>query len=417
MNIRSITAFADVTYPLELTSVAKIGEAAKILREALQSAGFTVQTVRMAVQPFPAILGNKGPNKAVELAKDLHAIAFVHEMDYVSLGPVRLDDPAAYLEILLEILASTENVFASIEIASASQGIDLARIRRTAALIQRVATLGDDGFANLRLAALANVGAWSPFFPAAYHGGGAPRIALAMESADLAVRAVGEATSLEDARSRLIQSIEREAERINAVVTKTLKGTGIEFQGFDFSLAPFPEEARSIGKAVERLGLSAVGIYGTLMVSAFIADALDRAKFQRTGFCGLMFPILEDSILAAHASEGLLGITELLTYAAVCGTGLDTIPLPGDITEDILTGILLDTAALGLRLGKPLTARLMPLPGKVAGDPVEFDFPYFAQSRVLAVKAGVVGGLVAGEERVQILPRGDSNPSKGLKTN
>lgn len=417
MNIRSITAFADVTYPLDSASISKIGEAAKVLRESLQSAGVTVQTMRLAVQPFPAVLGNKGPDKAVELSKDLHAIAFVHEMDYVSLGPVRLDDPAAYLEILVEILASTENIFAGIEIANTSQGIDLARIRRTAGLIRRVSTLGDDGFANLRLAALANMNEWSPFFPAAYHGGGTPRIALAMESADLAVRAANEAISFEDARSRLTQFIEREAERISAVVNKTLKGTGIEFQGFDFSLAPFPEEARSIGKAMERLGLSAAGIYGTLMVSAFFADALDRARFQRTGFCGLMLPVLEDTILAARGSEGLLGVSELLTYSAVCGTGLDTIPLPGDISEDTIAGILLDCAALSVRLGKPLTARLMPIPGKMAGDLVEFDFPYFAKSRVLGVKTGAIGGLLAGEERVQILPRGNSNSSKGLKTN
>jgi hypothetical protein len=65
--------------------------------------------------------------------------------------------------------------------------------------------------------------------------------------------------------------------------------------------------------------------------------------------------------------------------------GLDTIPLPGDISRDSLAAILLDVAMLAARLRKPLTARLMPLPGLAAGDPVTFDFPYFADSRVMAV--------------------------------
>src|SRR5205809_5109151 len=100
MNIRSITAFTDVSYPFDAASTARLGDAAKALREALQTAGFTVQTARMAVQPFPAALGDHGPDKAAELAKDIQAIGFVHEVDYIALGPVRLDDPAAYLEVI-----------------------------------------------------------------------------------------------------------------------------------------------------------------------------------------------------------------------------------------------------------------------------------------------------------------------------
>jgi hypothetical protein len=70
----------------------------------------------------------------------------------------------------------------------------------------------------------------------------------------------------------------------------------------------------------------------------------------------------------------------------VCGTGLDTVPLPGDVSEGELAGNLLDVAALALRLDKPLTARLMPIPGAKAGDLTEFDFPYFSNGQVLAVK-------------------------------
>jgi uncharacterized protein (UPF0210 family) len=402
VNIRSITAFVEAACPLDSSAVAAAGEAVRAVREALVGEGLTVQTTRLAIQPFPLALGSEGPGRALDLAKDLQAISFVHEFDYIALGPVRLNDPTAYLEVLIDVFRDTDNVSASVEIASASVGLDLPRIRRMANLIKRAAILSDDGFANFRLGALANVGPWAPFFPAAYHGGGAARIALATESADLAVEAVDGALSLADARDRLIKAVEAQAARLEGAAQRSTGRFGVTFQGIDFSLAPFPDQARSIGQALEQLGLTALGEHGSLMAAAFIAETLSRARFTRTGFCGLMLPILEDSVLAHRAAEGKLSITELLTFSAVCGTGLDTIPLPGDVSEEVLSGILLDVAALALRLNKPLTARLLPLPGKHAGDRTDFAFEYFANSRVLAVKDGKLGGLLVGDERIDL---------------
>jgi hypothetical protein len=56
-------------------------------------------------------------------------------------------------------------------------------------------------------------------------------------------------------------------------------------------------------------------------------------------------------------------------------------------------------------LNKPLTARLMPLPGKQAGDPTEFDFSYFANSKVMPIKESGAAGLLAGDERIVLNPR------------
>jgi len=71
------------------------------------------------------------------------------------------------------------------------------------------------------------------------------------------------------------------------------------------------------------------------------------------------------------------------------------VPLPGDVSEEELAGILLDVAALALRLDKPLTARLMPIPGARAGDRTGFDFEYFANGCVLDVKGLGSGGMFA----------------------
>jgi uncharacterized protein (UPF0210 family) len=107
---------------------------------------------------------------------------------------------------------------------------------------------------------------------------------------------------------------------------------------------------------------------------------------------------LEDATLAARAAEGRLTVRDLLLYSAVCGTGLDTIPLPGDASVKQLTALLLDVAALSARLEKPLTARLMPVPGKAVGEPTTFDFDFFANSRVLALDAVPLEKLLAGDE-------------------
>ena len=100
----------------------------------------------------------------------------------------------------------------------------------------------------------------------------------------------------------------------------------------------------------------------------------------------VLLPVLEDSVLAQRSAEGSLRLYDLLQTSAVCGTGLDTVPLPGDLREATIQSILYDVAALSLRLSKPLTARLMPLPGKQPGDPVDFGFEYFAPGGILTLE-------------------------------
>jgi uncharacterized protein (UPF0210 family) len=153
---------------------------------------------------------------------------------------------------------------------------------------------------------------------------------------------------------------------------------------------------------MENLGVPKVGRFGSLTSAAIITDTIDKAEFPHTGFGGMILPVLEDATLAARAAEGTLTIKDLLLYSTVCGTGLDTIPLPGDSTADQLVGVLLDISALALRLDKPLTARLMPIPGAEAGDPTHFDFPFFVNSRVMNLDSEPLEGGLAGEENFSL---------------
>jgi hypothetical protein len=230
---------------------------------------------------------------------------------------------------------------------------------------------------------LANCGPGSPFFPVSYHGGGKPCFSIATEAADLAVGAFAEAESLEEAATRLREAIEEKACVIEGVAEGLAVDSGIGFGGIDFSLAPFPETERSLGHAIEKLGVDIFGGSATLFAVAFIKQAIEAAAFAQCGFSGVMLPVLEDQILAERSVEGSFGLDSLLLYSTVCGTGLDTIPLPGDVSVDELSAILLDVATLSLVANKPLTARLMPIPGKAVGEMTDFDFEYFANGRVL----------------------------------
>jgi hypothetical protein len=331
----------------------------------------------------------------MELAPQLWTECAEAGFDYLSLGPVLADVPGvdlALLDAIPELIRSSETVFASVLVATQNTGPNLEAIQRAAGIVRQIAGTTALGFGNLRLAVMANVGPHAPFFPAAYHDGGAPAVAIATESADLAVNAFsgleanGPSSSLDRGRLRLVEAVEEAAGRIDRMIAPLSGRHGFRFAGIDFSLAPFPEEARSIGAAIERMGVARFGAPGTLFAVGILTECLRKARYPRCGFNGVMLPVLEDATLAARSREGLFTLNDLLLYSAVCGTGLDTVPLPGDASADELAGILLDMATLAQRLDKPLTARLMPVPGASAGEITQFDFAYFANGRVLDLK-------------------------------
>jgi len=289
--------------------------------------------------------------------------------------------PLDLVEEIPTALQATENVFASVQIASRENAINFRAVSAAAKVIRALASASADGFGNFRFAALANCPPHSPFFPVAYQHGSAPAFALATEGAPLALDAFDRARNLDEARANLIRAVESAGEALARVANDLAVRFSFRFVGIDFSLAPFPDAAHSIGAALERLTGAAFGERGTLFAAAFVTDCLRRADFPRAGFSGLMLPVLEDATLAARSAH--YSLDSLLLYSTVCGTGLDTVPLPGDTRAETLAAILLDLATIAVRLDKPLTARLIPIPGLKAGSSTRFDFQYFANAHVI----------------------------------
>ena len=415
MKIRSITYFDTLNWPLSNPQISKAGEFIKNARRTFQDQGFQVQTTRLASTPFPLVLEGEVAQETVRFASELEVLMIAAGFDYASIGPAIPEFIESY-QVIPEVLANTQNVFSSGIISSPEVGIAPNAIRQCAKVIKENASISPDGFGNLRFAALANVPSGAPFLPAAYHRVGTnPSFAIATEAADLAVSAFDIGGGLETVRRELINIIEKVAGEIGKIGQTLAADYNLRFEGIDFSLAPFPSVGQSIGTAVEKLGVPGFGNHGSLAAIAILAEAIDRAHYPKVGFNGVMLPVLEDTVLAESVVADRLTINDLLLYSAVCGTGLDTIPLPGSISEDQLYAVLLDLAALAQRLGKSLTARLMPIPGKRVGEVTEFDFEFFANSKVMDFKAKPLEGHLTEEENFHIQSRISQTSTRGAK--
>jgi uncharacterized protein (UPF0210 family) len=221
----------------------------------------------------------------------------------------------------------------------------------------------------------------SPFFPAGYHDG-PDALTIGWQGASVvtdAARVTGQATTVDDLRAAL----ETAAEPVIAIAGRVANEAGIAFGGID--LSPAPMGGDSIGAALELLAGVPVGEPGTMAAAALVTTALKTAHLPLAGYSGLMLPVMEDDVLAARWADGELGFQQLLAWSAVCGTGLDAVPLPGDVLVDEVARLFRDVAALAVRLGKPLSARLMPVPGRGAGEMTAFDSPHLVATRIHAI--------------------------------
>lgn len=381
MKVRSITIGTDVGFPLEAEKIAVAGRFAARVRAACEGAGVPVQTVRLATPPFPRYLGERTEGEIIRFAVEMQRCCQEHGIDYCALGPVNphVGAEVRLLDMLPALIAQTDAVF-----ASALLGTEKRAVRAIARVIQEIARSTAGGFGNLRFAALVNCPPHIPFFPAAFHTG-EPTFAFALEAADVVAAVCTADHELAAVSVALRQELEKRVLPLQHIGER-LEGEGFFFRGVDLSPAPGPAPGASIAYAIERLGLGRFGEPGTLTAAALITAALKETGLRTCGYCGLMLPVLEDAGLAERNDEGLLRLSSLLAYSAVCGTGLDTIPLPGDVSEAQLMALLLDVGSLGWKLGKPLSARLLPIPGKQRGERTNFDFAYFVNTKIMAVE-------------------------------
>lgn len=380
MKIRSVTAFVRAEETLANGALDNAAALARAARATADDAGYVLQTTRLAAQPLAEILREI---PALEFGRAFERVYRKLGFDY---GALLVSDAKLYGDAST-LVQATDSLFVSLSIASKANGIQFDAITAAARTIYALARASEDGLYNFRFAASANVPPNVPFFPTAYAGDDAPCFAFATEAADLAVDAFTDAPSLDDAQTRLVNALETHAARLDAWGAQLEQISGVRYAGIDFSMAPYPAEGASLATALERLTGARFGTRGTLFAASFLTSALQRARFTRAGFSTLMLPMLEDWTMARRSHENLYSLDSLLLYSTVCGTGLDTIPLAGDTSEHEIAALLLDLAALAVKLDKPLTARLVPVPNVRAGESTQFEFEFFANARAFGIDA------------------------------
>jgi len=379
-KIRAVTAFVRLDRAQHKTQIAETLVFLRKAKATYEKAGYEVQTIRITTQPFTEYTKGLSPKQVLEFFRDYDALAVKEGFD-ASIGPAMLkdSDDAGEAELLGIILSRAKTLEGSISIAG-ENGIHWQSIRAAALVIKYLEDHTTHGQGNFNFTAAALVPSGTPFYPASYLTGPGKQFAIALQSANVVAEALTGAKSADAAEARLKNILGRPAVEIEKTAEQLALQNGWKYEGIDLSPAPLKEV--SIGGAIEKFYGVPVGSSGTLTVAALITRALRAIPVTHAGYSGLMLPVLEDSGLAQRWSEGRLTMDALLSYSAVCGTGLDTIPLPGDITVEQLTRILGDVASLAVKWHKPLSARLQPAPGRKPGEMTEFDDPFLVNAKI-----------------------------------
>ena len=369
-KVRAITAFIRIDAK---NYQAQVGEAAQFLnnaRDEYRAAGFEVETIRIATQPVADYI--KGMPRA-------EAIAFLRKYgDLVqklgaapNMGALLVDENESRdaMDVAIEVLASTK-INGSLIIAS-DNGIRWKSVREAAHVIKAVSGKSPNGGGNFNFAATAMVKPYGPFYPGSYHTGAGKTFAVGLESANVVADVFAQAHEAGAAEAKLSAALTKYLNPAEETARRIAAKSGWMYAGIDPTPAPLGDV--SIGHAIESFTGGPFGSGGTMTAAAIITRAVQSTQIKQVGYSGLMVPVLEDNVLARRWAEGTFNIDSLLAYSAVCAGGLDTVPLPGDVTEEQIARILGDVASLAYKWHKPLAARLVPAPGKKAGDRTAFE--------------------------------------------
>lgn len=372
MKIRTITAGINLLKKIKYSDLRPTVEFLKKAKEKFESYGSVVQSIRLSTQPWYKYIEGLKVEEILENIIKLENFCRENGIDFVSIGTI---DKTKYIEIIPTIIKNTNITSCSVTIGDKENGINYDPLKESARAIIEISKLTKKGIGNFNFAVIINCPSDIPFFPASYHKG-KPCFSIGTESGDLITKAFKGSKGLLEARNNLKHIFKINFNEIDRIAKSLNYKNAPLYKGIDISPAPSLNEEESIAFAFENLLKDKFGKPGTLAIAGMITDVINEIDVKRCGYCGLMLPILEDAGLSKRYKENTFTINNLLDYSAICGTGLDCIPLAGNIKVEEIERILLDVAMLSFKLSKPLSARLLPCPGKKIGEHTEFNSPY-----------------------------------------
>lgn len=374
-RVRAITAFVRID---RSNFSRQIEETVTVLRRAeseFKSLGYDVETIRITTQPLAELVAGLSEEEALTFLRGLDDLS-AKENFIPNIGPAALrdsDDPST-MRLLERVLSTLPHLNASAVIADDS-GIHWKSIRRSAELVKYVEENSAHSQGNFSFAVTAMLKPYTPFYPGSYHTGDGHQFAIGFETANV-VREVfaKDKGNVDAAISDLTAALTVHAKVADSAGNKVAAATGWIYLGLDPTATALGDV--SIARAIEAFTGARFGSSGTLTAARIITTAEKAVPVHQVGYSGLMLPVLEDKLLAQRWAESTYDVDSLLAYSAVCATGLDTVPLPGDVSVEQIEQIFTDIASLAFKWNKPLAGRILPVKGKTAGDQTDFQDPY-----------------------------------------
>jgi uncharacterized protein len=368
--------------------------------------GIEVANKRISISPIGVVGAPFSSEQLVEVAVTLDKAAHELGVDFIG-GFTALVEKGmskgdqALIEAIPQALTETQRICSSVNVASTRAGINMDAILKMGQIIKQAAelTADDDGLAAAKLVVFANIPQDVPFMAGAYLGiGEADAVVSVGVSGPGVVKAALEKALAEDENmdlSRAADVIKQTAARLTRagelVGREVAQLLNLPFGIVDLSLAPTPNRNDSVGEIFEAIGLPAFGSPGSTAFLSMLNDAVKKggafASSHVGGLSGAFIPVCEDLTIAESAANGTLNLEKLEAMTAVCSVGLDMVALPGDTSAEMLSAIIADEMAIGVINKKTTAARLIPAPGKKAGDIVRFG-GLLGEGPVMAVNMG-----------------------------
>ena len=353
--------------------------------------GIPVVNKRLAVSPVGVVAAPFGEDDMVRVAKVLDRAGQEVGVDFVGGFSALVEKglapgDSALIAAIPRALSETQRVCSSVNVASSKAGINMDAVALMGRIIKEAARLSADrdGVACAKLVVFANVPQDVPFMAGAYLGVGEPDavINVGVSGPGVVRKAVDRAMAGADRPtlgdlSEVIKRTAYKVTRVGEIIGREVAAKlGVPFGVVDLSLAPSPQVGDSVGEIFQSLGLASIGAPGSTAVLALLNDAVKKggafASSHVGGLSGAFIPVSEDLNIAEAAASGKLTVEKLESMTSVCSVGLDMVPLPGSTSAATLAAIIADEMAIGVVNHKTTAARLIPAPGKKAGDKVSF---------------------------------------------
>lgn len=384
-RVRAITGFVRLERG---TFAQEIAEALAVLRSAkdeFTKQGYEVETIRIVTQPLGELVSGLPEARALAFLKVLDDLSVKEDfMPSVGPGMMRDTDDAGSMRLLERALSTLPHIQANAIIAG-EDGIHWRVIRESAALVRYVTDHSPHSQGNFQFTATAMLKPYGPFYPGTYHTGQGRQLSIGFEGANVVQEVFAHARGdYANSVAELTKQLTIHAKVAESIGMQVAAKKNWTFMGVDTTPAPLGDV--SIAAAMETYTGAKFGLGGTMTAALIITTAVKAVPVKQIGYSGLMVPVMEDKLLAQRWAEGVVNTDSLLAYSAVCGTGLDTVPFPGDISVDQLERIFGDVASLAWKWNKPLSARLQPVLGKKAGDQTDFHSQYLFNTTLHALQ-------------------------------